>query len=134
LKLREATSGDRSLVLLLFDADDDPPCVLAPRLLAIARVERAHLDVAVVLANPEWETWFAAAAESLTAFFDLTITPPSPDPEGSGQRKGAVRRWMHGQYSETIDQVRLTQAMDLQLCRERAKSFDKFCRELEKRL
>jgi hypothetical protein len=37
-------------------------------------------------------------------------------------------------YAETVDQPRLTAAMDLQMCRERSKSFDKLCRELEKRL
>jgi len=41
---------------------------------------------------------------------------------------------LHGRYAETIDQVRLTTAMDLNLCRSRSKSFDKLCRELEKRL
>jgi hypothetical protein len=134
LKLGEIRSGDRSLILVLFDADEDLPCVLAPKLMEVIHGARAHLDVALVLANPEYETWFAAAAESLTAFFDLSVAAPSPDPERSGQRKGAVRRWMRGQYSETIDQVRLTTAMDLRLCRTRAKSFDKFCRELARRL
>lgn len=134
IKLRELRSDDRSLILVLFDADEDLPCMLAPQLAAIVRDECGHLDVAIVLPNPEFETWFAAAAESLTRYFDLAVTPPSADPEVSGQRKGAVRRWMHGQYSETIDQVRLTEAMDLNLCRSRSPSFDKLCRELAKRL
>jgi len=133
-RLRERASGDPSLILVLFDADEDLPCVLAPALLAVAQQNRAHLDVAIVLANTEFETWFAAAAKSLTKFFDLTMTAPAADPETAGQRKGAVKRWMHGAYAETIDQVRLTQAMDLKLCRSRSKSFDKLCRELEKRL
>ena len=133
LKLREVPSGDAALILVLFDADEDLPCALAPLLMKIIQTERAHLDVALVLANPEFETWFAAAAESLTAFFDLSVAVPAPDPEGSGQRKGAVKRWMHGQYSETVDQVRLTAAMDLRLCRSRAPSFDKLYRELAKR-
>lgn len=133
-RLREHASGDPSLILVLFDADEDLPCVLAPTLLAVAQQNRSHLDVSIVLANTEFETWFAAAAESLTRFFDLTMTEPAADPETAGQRKGAVKRWMHGAYAETIDQVRLTQAMDLKLCRSRSKSFDKLCRELEKRL
>jgi hypothetical protein len=134
LTLDEEGSTDRRLILVLFDADDDLPCVLAPKLQELVASERAHLDIAIVLANQEFETWFAAAAESLGAFFDLSITPPAVDPEAAGQRKGAVRRWLHNQYSETIDQVRLTTHMDLQLCRSRSKSFDKLCRELEKRL
>ena len=132
--VREHASDDPSLVLVLFDADEDLHCVLAPALLAVARQNRSHLDVAIVLANTEFETWFAAAAESLTKYFDLSLATPAPDPETAGQRKGAVKRWMNGAYAETVDQVRLTQAMDLSLCRSRSKSFDKLCRELEKRL
>jgi hypothetical protein len=134
LTLGEDESNDRRLILVLFDADDDLPCVLAPKLRDLVSSERGHLDIAIVIANQEFETWFAAAAESLQAFFDLSITPPAVDPEAAGQRKGAVRRWMRNQYSETIDQVRLTAQMDLRLCRSRSKSFDKLCRELEKRL
>lgn len=133
LNLRELVSTEPSVILVLFDADEDAPCVLAPKLMEVVLTARPHLDVAIVLANPEYETWFAAAAESMPTFFDLAVVPPAADPEASGQRKGAVRRWMHGQYSETVDQVRLTKAMDLRLCRSRAPSFDKFCRELEKR-
>jgi predicted ATPase len=36
-------------------------------------------------------------------------------------------------YSETIDQPAMTADMDLSLCRRRSPSFDKLCRELEKR-
>ena len=35
-------------------------------------------------------------------------------------------------YSESIDQAKLTAHMDLSLCRTRAPSFDKLCRELER--
>ncbi len=132
IKLRELHSEDPSMVLVLFDADEDLPCVLAPQLLDVLRNQCAHLDVAVVLPNPEFETWFAAAAASLTRYFNLDATAPSPHPERARQRKGAIRRWM-GHYSETIDQVRLTEAMDLNLCRSRSPSFDKLCRELAKR-
>lgn len=134
LKLREMAPDDRSLILVLFDADEDLPCKLAPSLTAMLAKERPHLDVAVVLANPEFETWFAAAAESLAAFFDFSVAAPVADPEEARHQKGMVSRWMHGRYAETIDQVRLTSAMDLTMCRSRSKSFDKFCRELAKRL
>jgi hypothetical protein len=134
LKLREVSPDDRSLILVLFDADEDLPCQLAPKLAALLQEERPHLDVAIVLANPEFETWFVAAADSLTEFFDFSSLPPAADPETARQQKGTVSRWMHGRYAETIDQVRLTAAMDLNLCRSRSKSFDKLCRELGKRL
>jgi len=134
LNLQKQQSEDRSLILVLFDADEDLPCELAPPLLDVVRRGRPHLDVAIVLAKSEFETWFAAAAESLTKFFDLAVVAPALDPEAARQRKATVQRWMHGAYAPTVDQPRLAQAMDLALCRSRSKSFDKLCRELEKRL
>ena len=47
LNLGELVSGDRSLILVLFDADEDAPCVLAPILAEVVRANRAHLDVAI---------------------------------------------------------------------------------------
>lgn len=37
-------------------------------------------------------------------------------------------------YSPPIDQPRLTAAMDLTMCRAGSRSYDKLCRELERRL
>lgn len=133
LKLREVTLADKKLVLILFDADEDLPCRLAPELLAEVQRERSHLDIAVVLANPEFETWFAASAHALTNVFDLSMAAPAADPEQARQKKGAIQRWMHGEYSETLDQPRLTAMIDLAMCRSRSKSFDKLCRVLEAR-
>ena len=133
IKLQESATEDRSLILVLFDADEDLPCILEPELRGVVQRERSHLDVAIVLPSPEYETWFAAAATSLTKFFDLSVVAPAANPEAARQRKGTVTRWMHGNYSETIDQVRLTREMNLDLCRSRSPSFDKLCRELEKR-
>ena len=134
LKLRETPLFRRQLILVLLDADMDAPCILGPRLLEIVTERRAHLDVSVVVANVEFETWFVAAAQSLSRYFDLAATPLSADPEVVRQGKATVRRLMHGRYGETIDQPRLCSAMDLRLCRTRSASFDKLCRELEKRL
>lgn len=70
LKLRQAsTSFEHGFVLVLIDADEDLPCELAPQLLT--RVRRADVDVACVLANPEYETWFVAAAPSLAQYLSL---------------------------------------------------------------
>lgn len=133
LKIRGARAEEASLVLVLFDADRDAPCVLAPRLAAELNEKRGHLDTAVVLANVEYETWFVAAAESLSKYFDLDCGKPSGDPEQAKQGKGLVKRWMGNRYAETVDQPRITAAMDLALARRRSPSFDKLCRELERR-
>src|SRR6185295_665063 len=57
--------ADPAMVLLLFDADDDLPCILGPEVLTRAKALRADADISCVIANVEFETWFVAAAESL---------------------------------------------------------------------
>ncbi len=126
---------DPTLVLILVDADADPPCELAPRLLGSARSHAADLDIACIVANTEYETWFVAAVASLQSYFDLpTDQIAATNPEAVGHGKGWVKRWFRGHYSETVDQPKLTRSMDLSACRRFSPSFDKLCRELEKRL
>jgi hypothetical protein len=129
-------SSDPALVLILIDADEDCPKTLAPRLLEFGRKAAADVDLACVLVVVEYETWFAAAAESLTKYLDLPdgfIASESPEAERHG--KAWVERHFGGtKYSETQDQPGMTAAMDLALCRRRSPSFEKLCRELEQRL
>jgi hypothetical protein len=129
-------STDPGMVLFLLDADDAPACRLGPTLLANARSLRSDLDIACVLATPEYETWFVAAAESLGRFLHLGDENAAPlDPERNRLRKGWIEQRFRGiKYSETVDQPAMTKAMDLHLCRRRSPSFDKLCRELQKRL
>ena len=58
-------SEDPGLILVLIDADEGCPADWGPKLLGFAEEAAFGLDVACVLANVEYETWFAAAAESL---------------------------------------------------------------------
>jgi Domain of unknown function (DUF4276) len=127
---------DPLLILILIDADEDCPRELGPKLLQWARLEASDVEVACVLANVEYETWFAAAAESLSEFLDLSSDlQVAENPEELGSKKAWVERRFRGtKYSETIDQPRMTAAMDLAACRKRSPSFDKLCRELERRL
>ncbi len=126
-KLR-AMSGP-SMILILMDADEALPCVLAPQL--IVRSAVVEIDVVCVLPNPEFETWFVASASSL---FSEELAAGAPhDPEAQRARKKWVTDRLGG-YSETLDQPRLATAMDLALCRKRSPSFAKLCRELAKRL
>ena len=126
-KLRSVVG--RSMILVLVDADEARPCLLAPSL--TSRVAGIGIDVACVLANPEFETWFVASARSL--FSEAVAAGAPQDPEGQRARKKWVADRLGG-YSETLDQPRLAAAMDLALCRERSPSFDKLYRELGKRL
>jgi hypothetical protein len=115
------------------DADEDLPCVLAPRLLAIARTARSDFSISCVVANVEYETWFVAAAESLTEYLDLVPGESIPEqPERDRLGKAWIQKRFRGiKYSETVDQPAMTSRMDLKLCRRRSPSFSKLCRELE---
>lgn len=133
MKLRSAVrEEDRSLALLLLDSDRKLPCELAPRLLQILE-ERGDVPAACVLAHPEYETWFVAAAPSLLGFLELKPHEPHlAAPEAGGVGKGWLEeRFRAPKYSETLDQPRLTRTMDLRVCRERSPSFAKLCRVLE---
>lgn len=136
-KLEFAPAVDaRDLILVLLDADDDCPAELAPRLVGWAREAAGDRDVSCVLANKEFETWFVAAADSLSGLLDVPQGDAYPEsPETARQGKAWVERYSSGfRYSPTIDQARMVARMDLSACRSRSESFDKFCRELESRL
>jgi len=124
---------DPELILVLVDADDDLPCVLAPHMLEIATQARSDKRISVVLAAVEFETWFVAAAESLGEFLDLSKDSELPhDPEVAKLGKRWIeKRFLGVRYSETADQAKFTARMDLQACRDKSRSFDKLCRELE---
>jgi hypothetical protein len=130
---RDATP---ELILVVVDAEDDLACQLGPTLLQRAQECRPDMDITCVVANRCYETWFAAAADSLRHELDLTSDTEFPsDPETQNLRKSWVeRRIRRAKYSETSDQARLTAIMDLSQCRANSPSFDKLCRELEGRL
>lgn len=133
LKLQHA-GADRHLVLVIFDADSDLACELAPSLLKQAQSERPDVDIAIVLPVAEYETWFVAAAESLSDYLDVTAAEIPSNPETAGSKKAWLISHFRGRYTETVEQPALTARMDLSKCRSRSPSFDKLCRELEKRL
>jgi len=132
-----AQVSGKGLILILVDAEDDCQKLgpLGPILLARAKKARGDADIACVIANVMYETWFVAAAESLGKYLDLDAALIPADPETDRCGKGWIKRWIKsGKYTETADQAALTAAMDLQQCRSRSRSFDKLCRELEARM
>jgi Domain of unknown function (DUF4276) len=136
LKLRSRDSVDPEMVLILLDAEQDTPCEIGPRLLAMARSHRSDADLSCVIANVMYETWFVAAAPSLPDHLDLSgdeILPESPERARLG-KTWVQRRFKGVKYSETVDQPAMTRAMDLAQCRSKSPSFDKLCRDLDARL
>ncbi|MEO8596408.1 MAG: DUF4276 family protein [Candidatus Solibacter sp.] len=125
----------RGAVLILLDSDDDCPKELAPKLLERAMLASIGLPVAVVLAEREFETWFVAAAESLAGHRNL---PPALTCPANPERIRDAKGWLSSQmpanrpYSPPRDQPALAAIFDIPTARERAPSFDKFCREVER--
>ncbi len=134
MKQENAKNG---FILILVDAEDNCAKLgpLGPLLLGRAQLARADMDIACVVANVMYETWFVAAAPSLGEYLEIASGESIPaDPESARAGKGWIKQHMkRGHYSETADQPSLTVKMDLGLCRANSKSFDKLCRELEKR-
>ncbi len=133
MKLANAAVPATGLILLSLDCDDDRVCELAPRLLS-RMGGAAPMACACVLPNPEFETWFVGAAESLRRYLD-DVTPASipGEPEIARAKKEWIEQRFRGdKYRETVDQVRFAATMDLSACRTRCPSFDKLVRELRK--
>ena len=126
-------SSVRKYVLILLDADGGCAAKLGPELKLRASEIASHLSIACVIAVDEYETWFVAAAESLTDYLDFEPGQVPSDPESRGAKKKWIEdRFRRGKYKETVDQPKFSAAMDLRLCRSRSPSFDKLCREIER--
>ena len=123
-------------ILILLDADEDCPAILAPKLLGRARTQRSDMPMAVILAKREYKAWFIAAAASLRGHQGLSNDlQPHANPEEVQGAKEWLRKCMEvgRTYSETVDQPALTRRFDLQAARQ-ASSFDKFYRDIERLL
>ena len=130
----------RRLLLLMIDTEghrENCPKTKAPELAKWAREERsdAATEIACVLPNVMFETWFAAAAESLRGRNDLPTDLPKPeDPEREGLGKPWVKKHLPRKYKETVDQPRFVGHMSLTECSGSSRSFRKLVKELQQRL
>ncbi|MBI3977753.1 MAG: DUF4276 family protein [Chloroflexi bacterium] len=98
----------------MLDSDEDCPAQLGPALLQRAVQTRGDLDVAVVLAKCEFESWFLAAAESLGGQRGLSRPLESPsNPESiRGAEEWLSHRMDHGRpYVEFIERRRQLQGI-----------------------
>jgi hypothetical protein len=117
---------DCHAILILFDADDDCPKDLAPRIQAWAEAEAAGVPCAVVIANREYESWLLATIESLRGRRGIRPDAAAPtDPEIPRDAKGQLSdRMVAGRsYSETADQPALTAGFELAAAYARCRSF-----------
>lgn len=128
-------AADADLVIVLFDADDDCPAEVGPILLARAEEAARDVPVALVLANREYEAWFLATLPSLRGKCGVASDAEVVEnPEAIRGAKQRLQRAMASRsyYSETVDQPRMSAALDLALARAESPSFDKLCRDIER--
>ncbi len=131
VELAIRTRNDVGALLVLLDADDDCPALLGPELLRRAR-EATQVPVAVVLAKKEFEAWFLGSLESLRDFGGVPADAEAPDDPEVVDGKGRLKSLCLGtRYSSTLHQVAFVSRMDIDLCRQRCPSFDKFFRDVE---
>lgn len=113
-------------ILILFDADDDCPRDLAPRIETIARDAAGTVPCAVVMATREFESWFLASLESLRGNRGIRVDATShPAPETPRGAKEHLESYMDegSSYSESADQAALTSLFDMGLAYRRCRSF-----------
>jgi Domain of unknown function (DUF4276) len=131
LQLAASKCGESGWILVLLDADDDCPKTLGEQLRERAQQVVPHRQVAVVLANREYEAWFIAAAASLDGHRGLRISPEDAEADAEHPRnaKGwlALRKPDRSGYHPVTDQPALSARMDLQMAFDRSRSFRKLC-------
>jgi hypothetical protein len=123
--------GSGGMLLLLADADDDLPCALAPKLLALVQSSWPGSGARVVLARREFEAWLLASLESMRGHRGIPLdAEPIDEPEAIRGAKERLGRLMGRRYLERTDQPGLTARIDVALARSRSPSFDKLLRDL----
>jgi hypothetical protein len=128
--------GRSSPVLVLFDADDDCPFIIARNLLERSRASHADLRVSIVVANREYEAWFIAAANSLAGKSGLPSELAAHEaPETIRDAKGwfTTRMGPGKRYIETRHQPAFTAAFSISEARS-VPSFRKLEREVARLL
>lgn len=115
-------------ILVLLDADDDCPKVLAPTLQTWAAAAASPIPCAVVMANREYEAWLLAGVEGMRGKSGIDRGAKAPvDPESPRDAKGELQaRMADGSiYSPTADQAPLTARLDLHAAWRSCRSFRK---------
>jgi len=106
-------------ILIVFDADDSPTCVLGPQIQRWVNQARPDLAIGVVLAEREIEAWVLAALPSLAGVGCVPADVIAPDhPE-------TIRG-----YRATLHLAPMFGALDVDQGRRGSRSFDKFVREV----
>jgi len=131
LAIAKLPTARQGALLVLIDADESCPAVLGPRILKLAHQARGDVHVGICLAKCEFEAWLVASIESLRGRRGIRSDAIAHRaPESIPNAKGYLRSQMEPRrrYSERVDQVALTAAMDFRQART-CRSFQKFEKE-----
>lgn len=129
------TEDDAGGILILLDSEGKCDRFTGPEVLLRAQRVRSDRVYSVVFAHHMYENWFVASVDSLTEAGFLEARTVAPEDTESVHGKGWIQsRMLSRKYSETIDQERLTLALNLNSARARSPSFDKLCRDLQRLL
>ncbi|CAG0990832.1 hypothetical protein PHYC_02287 [Phycisphaerales bacterium] len=120
VRIAAANIAERGLVLLVVDADESCAATLGPELLGRMRSGAGSLPCIVAIPVREFEAWIVGGIESYGVM----------DPD-SGDLKGRIKD-SEGQYLETVDQPRLSAAIDVELLYGRSRSFRHFADSLRR--
>ena len=121
-RMRENLGG----IVVLFDADDDCPKEVAPRLSEWAKRAAAPVPCEVVLANREFEAWFLGGFDGFRNERGFRRNAVSAnDPESVRDAKGelGILLDLGRAYLPAVDQKRLAGLFDLQGATARCRSF-----------
>lgn len=135
--LAASKTGDGSSVLVLIDADDDPPLKLAESMRRRIQTSAPHIPCGIAVAVMEFESWLIAGADGLRGRRGFANdAEPILDPESKRDAKAWLSEFMPREhpYMPTLHQAAFTSLFDMSKARECSPSFDRCYREIERLL
>ena len=141
-RLQQVSSQGCDAILVLVDTDGDTcPAELAVQLAERAGERNLGVPIAIVCPNSEYETWFIASLSNDTGRgirqrlgIDVSINAPADVEVIRGAKEWLTRNMRNNRYRETRHQAALTPHIDLDLVRQRSRSFRRLCHAVEELL
>ena len=124
-------AGSHDAVLIVVDADKDCPVEMARELAGRVRVLAPPIPTAVVAAKSAFEAWLLADLESIAGkrvkgrvLIPAGVRRPEDPDEVRNAKSALIALMAKGTtYKETTDQPALASMIDIDLVRERSRSF-----------
>jgi Domain of unknown function (DUF4276) len=129
---------DCKALLILLDAEKDHyhcPPELAQELASQAEGLHLHFPIAIVCACCEYESWFLVSLRSIADRWLL----PGTTYDGNPEEECSAKAWLEdhmldGEYRETRDQVKMTNALDIGYAIQSSRSFRRMANAIKELL